>query len=115
MPENLPQTRASGDRRHDRSLIPSRDNPELNARALATLEADKKNEATSLMDGAWTGHPDQNEIAVKQFLPPNQLQARPANHDTHQDLRPVPAGVGKKSIAGTRAAVRTVIRIGMGY
>jgi malate synthase len=92
------------------ALYPSRDNQELNARALAVLEVDKKNEANSLMDGAWTGHPDQNEIAVRQFPAPNQLNARPANHDTHPDLRPVPAGVGKKTVAGTRAAVRTVIR-----
>src|SRR6202041_463681 len=92
------------------ALYPSRDNPELNARALAVLEVDKKNEATSLMDGAWTGHPDQNEIAVRQFPAPNQLQARPANHNTHPDLRPLPSGVGKKTVAGTRAAVRTVIR-----
>ena len=31
------------------------------------------------MDGAWTGHPDQNEIAVSQFPHPNQIQARPVN------------------------------------
>src|SRR5204862_6054592 len=62
------------------------------------------------MDGAWTGHPDQNEIAVSQFPAPNQLQARPANAGTHPDLRPIPAGVGKRTLAGTRAAVRTVIR-----
>src|SRR6202035_3821018 len=92
------------------ALYPSRDNPELNARALAALEVDKKNEATSLMDGAWTGHPDQNEIAVKQFPVPNQLNARPANQSPHPDLRPVSAGVGKKTLSGTRAAVRTVIR-----
>ena len=92
------------------ALYPSRDNPDVNARALAVLEVDKKNDANSLMDGAWTGHPDQNEIAVRQFPAPNQLNARPANHDTHPDLRPVPAGVGKKTVAGTRAAVRTVIR-----
>ncbi len=30
------------------------------------------------MDGAWTGHPDQNEIAVKQFPFPNQVNARKA-------------------------------------
>ena len=60
------------------ALYPSREDPELNGRALAVLEKDKKNEADSLMDGAWTGHPDQNEIAVKQFPQPNQLQARRA-------------------------------------
>jgi malate synthase len=92
------------------ALFPSREDAELNGRALAALEKDKKNEAASLMDGAWTGHPDQNEIAVNQFPAPNQLDARPTNHQTHPDLRPVPAGVGQHTLAGTRAAVRTVIR-----
>src|SRR5207253_8243144 len=92
------------------ALFPSREDPELNARALKALAEDKKNEANSLMDGAWTGHPDQNEIAVSQFPAPNQLQARPANTGAHPDLRPLPTGVGKRTLAGTRAAVRTVIR-----
>jgi malate synthase len=92
------------------ALYPSRDNPELNARALAVLAEDKKNEASCLMDGAWTGHPDQNEIAVAQFPAPNQLKARPENADEHPDLRPLPTGVGKRTLAGTRAAIRTVIR-----
>src|SRR6266404_5649616 len=92
------------------ALYPSRDNAELNARALAVLAEDKKNEASCLMDGAWTGHPDQNEIAVTQFPAPNQLNARPKNADAHPDLRPLPTGVGKRTLAGTRAAIRTVIR-----
>jgi malate synthase len=92
------------------ALYPSREDAELNARALAILAQDKKNEANSLMDGAWTGHPDQNEIAVSQFPVPNQLGARPADAETHADLRPVPKGVGKRTLAGTRAAIRTVIR-----
>src|SRR6202140_5547597 len=92
------------------ALFPSREDAELNARALKALAEDKKNEANSLMDGAWTGHPDQNEIAVSQFPAPNQLRARPANSGTHPDLRPLPTGVGKRTLAGTRAAVRTVIR-----
>jgi malate synthase len=92
------------------ALYPSREDAELNARALKILAEDKKNEANSLMDGAWTGHPDQNEIAVSQFPAPNQLAARPVNASAHPDLRPVPAGVGKRTLAGTRAAVRTVIR-----
>jgi malate synthase len=92
------------------ALYPSREDAELNARALAVLAQDKKNEATSLMDGAWTGHPDQNEIAVSQFPAPNQLRARPANANTHPDLRPIPANAGKRTLAGTRAAIRTVIR-----
>ena len=39
------------------ALYPSREDPELNERALKALAQDKKNEATCLMDGAWTGHP----------------------------------------------------------
>jgi malate synthase len=62
------------------------------------------------MDGAWTGHPDQNEIAVTQFPAPNQLGARPKNANVHPDLRPLPTGVGRRTLAGTRAAIRTVIR-----
>lgn len=92
------------------ALYPSREDAELNARALKVLAEDKKNEANSLMDGAWTGHPDQNEIAVSQFPVPNQLQARPQNAKAHPDLRPLPTGVGKRTLAGTRAAIRTVIR-----
>jgi malate synthase len=92
------------------ALYPSREDAELNARALKALAEDKKNEANSLMDGAWTGHPDQNEIAVSQFPVPNQLSARPANGNKHPDLRPLPTSVGKRTLAGTRAAIRTVIR-----
>jgi len=92
------------------ALYPSREDAELNARALKVLAEDKKNEANSLMDGAWTGHPDQNEIAVSQFPVPNQLQARSANANTHPNLRPLPTGMGKRTLAGTRAAIRTVIR-----
>jgi len=92
------------------ALFPSREDAQLNAWALKVLAEDKKNEALSLMDGAWTGHPDQNQIAVSQFPVPNQLQARPAHANTHPDLRPLPTGVGKRTLAGTRAAIRTVIR-----
>ncbi|MGB8964230.1 MAG: hypothetical protein WCB99_01200, partial [Candidatus Cybelea sp.] len=53
------------------ALYPSREDPALNARALEVLQADKANEAACFMDGAWTGHPDQNAIAVAQFPHPN--------------------------------------------
>ena len=92
------------------ALYPSREDPDLNARALAVLEQDKRNEAACFMDGAWTGHPDQNAIAVAQFPAPNQLAARPRGIERYPDLRPVPVGVGRHSLAGTRAAVRTAIR-----
>jgi len=92
------------------ALFPSREDPALNERALRVLAQDKKNEANCLMDGAWTGHPDQNEIAVAQFPFPNQLTARKPGAPRYPDLRPSPKGVGTMTVAGTRAAVRTVIR-----
>jgi malate synthase len=92
------------------ALYPSRQDPDLNARALAALQKDKKNEADSLMDGAWTGHPDQNQVALEQFPTPNQLHARRPAAERRPDLRPVPAGIGKRTLEGTRAAIRTVIR-----
>jgi malate synthase len=93
------------------ALYPSREDPELNVRALSVLDRDKRNEAACLMDGAWTGHPDQNAIAVAAFPFPNQLGARPAIAvDLRPDLRPAPVGVGATTLDGTRAAVRTVIR-----
>ena len=97
------------------ALYPSRENAELNARALAVLEQDKKNEATCRMDGAWTGHPDQNAIAVAQFPVPNQLGSFQPEFEAHPDLRPPVGGVGKVTVDGTRAAVRTVIRYRNGY
>ena len=92
------------------ALFPSRTDKELNERAMKALQQDKKNEANCLMDGAWTGHPDQNEIAVAQFPYPNQIAKRPSLPNAHPDLRPIPKGVGNITLAGTRAAVRTVIR-----
>ena len=96
------------------ALFPSREDAELNTRALEGLAKDKKNEANCGMDGAWTGHPDQNQIAVAQFPEPNQLGNPSGKPDTSEkrypNLRPEPKGVGKRTIAGTRAAIRTVIR-----
>jgi malate synthase len=92
------------------ALYPSREDAELNARALAVLERDKANEAACLMDGAWTGHPDQNAIAVAQFPYPNQVGRRPSLETPRPDLRPAPIGIGATTLEGTRAAVRTVIR-----
>jgi malate synthase len=92
------------------ALYPDRADAELNARALAVLQKDKKNESDRGFDGAWTGHPDQNQIAVDQFPFPNQIKTHKAVGERYPDLRPKPIGVGKRTIAGTRAAVRTVIR-----
>lgn len=92
------------------ALYPSREDAELNSRALAALERDKANEAACFMDGAWTGHPDQNAIAVAQFPAPNQIAKRPSLPDAHPNMRPAPIGIGEHTLEGTQAAVRTVIR-----
>ncbi len=93
------------------ALYPSREDAELNTRALAVLEKDKLNESKSGFDGAWTGHPDQNEIAVAQFPVSNQLGTRRGvGFERYADLRPAPEGVGQRTVSGTRAAIRTVIR-----
>src|SRR5207247_8313396 len=44
------------------------------------------------------------------FPYPNQIQARRPDADIHKDLRPSAQGVGKRTLQGTRDAVRTVIR-----
>ncbi|MBX7173821.1 MAG: hypothetical protein K1X72_22820 [Pyrinomonadaceae bacterium] len=92
------------------ALYPSRVDSELNDRALKVLEVDKRNESSVGMDGAWTGHPDQNAIAVAQFPKPNQNFKRAENAERYPDLRPSIESVGKRTLNGTRAAIRTVIR-----
>src|SRR5437867_387767 len=70
------------------ALYPSREDAALNARALDVLAKDKKNEANCGMDGAWTGHPDQNAIAVAQFPEPNQLGTPTGSPDTSEKRYP---------------------------
>jgi malate synthase len=97
------------------AIFPDRANAEFNQQALENLERDKRNESACLFDGAWTGHPDQNAIAVAQFPNPNQGFKRRPDASATPDLRPPIAGVGTTSANGTRAAVRTVIRYRHGY
>lgn len=97
------------------ALFPSAD-PEVNKRALEVLERDKHNEASMGMDGAWTGHPGQNAIAVGQFPVPNQVSFRwnLEGEDRFPDLRPQPVGVGHRTLEGTRQAIRVCIQYAEG-
>jgi malate synthase len=97
------------------AIFPDRANPAFNKQALEALERDKKNEADCLFDGAWTGHPDQNEIAVAQFPVPNQGFKRKPGANATPDLRPPVTGIGTRSVQGTKAAIRTAIRYRQGY
>ena len=92
------------------ALFPNRADAAQNERALKVLEADKRNEASVGMDGAWTGHPDQNAVAVAQFPAPNQGFVEFAGRERFPDLRPAPRSIGKYTLEGTRAAARTAIR-----
>jgi malate synthase len=91
------------------AVFPDRSDAAHTARALKILEQDKRNEASYLMDGAWTGHPDQNEIAKAQFPFPNQGFAR-RRTPRHPDLRTPPTGIGKRTVGGTRAAISSILR-----
>jgi malate synthase len=90
------------------ALFPDRTDAVRNARALNVLERDKRNEARMLMDGAWTGHPDQNAIALRAFPAPNQRFARRPT-PRYPELRVPPADAGARTLAGTRAAVNAVL------
>ena len=63
------------------AVIPSRNDPEANERALAGVRADKRREATNGFDGTWVAHPDVVGVALAEFdailgTAPNQI-ARP--------------------------------------
>lgn len=90
------------------ALYPSRQDPELNERALKVLKADKENEAACLMDGAWTGHPDQNEIAVAAFPEPNQLDKLPGDEWLMPNLRDF---TGREGLSVTEEGTREAIRV----
>ena len=63
----------------------------------------------ALMDGAWTGHPDQNQIAVASSLSRTNCQ-RAAQMPTRILTCDLSPRALETHPAGTRAAVRTVIR-----
>lgn len=103
------------------ALFPSRYDPILNKAALHALEQDKKNESAFGFDGAWTGHPDQNQIAIDQFPFPNQLSVVPPDRNLTLNVPPeldLPRTLGENggmrlannvTEAGTRMAIRTCI------
>ena len=77
---------------------------------IAVVDAGGNLTAFGKMDGAWTGHPDQNTIAVAQFPAPNQRFKRPPGIDRYPNLMAVPEGVGSHTVAGSRAAARAAHR-----
>ena len=92
------------------ALFPSREDPELNARALAVLERDKKNEA-SLPDGRrldWTSRSERDRGRAIP-VPKSTRTLRPSLKRASR-FAPRTARRRRDDARGTRAAVRTVIR-----
>jgi malate synthase len=63
------------------ALIPSRKDPEANARAIEAVRADKAREAGDGFDGTWVAHPDVVDVARAEFDKvlgdkPNQIDRR---------------------------------------
>lgn len=90
------------------AMYPDRKNKKRDTLARKKLKADKENEAACLMDGAWTGHPDQNEIAVNAFPHPNQLDKMPGL-SALPDLREFD-NTYPVTEEGTREAIRVCIQ-----
>ena len=97
------------------AFIPNRRDPEVTARALAAVTADKKREAGDGFDGTWVAHPDLVETARAEFdavlgQTPNQLdRQRPEVHVTGADLLDLRIQ-GQVTDAGVHANVSIAIR-----
>jgi len=99
---------------HDRALSQPRRCGTQRTRAGRARPKTKRTKPTAAMDGAWTGHPDQNEIAVAQSsrAQPVGKSVGRAGYQRGSISRSAShsKGIGKPDIGGTRAPIRTVIR-----
>ncbi len=96
------------------AFIPIKSDPEVNAAAIAKVEADKRREVTAGHDGTWVAHPGLVEVAKKIFdegMPtPNQISVVPTGPPvTAADLLEVPQG------PVTEKGVRQNVNIGLLY
>ncbi len=98
------------------AFIPNRNDPEVTARALAAVAADKRREATDGFDGTWVAHPDLIETARAEFdavLGDRQNQVerqRPDVHVTAEQLLDVAAITGDITDAGVHSNVSVAVR-----
>jgi malate synthase len=99
------------------AFIPSRRDPEVNARALAKVREDKEREAADGFDGSWVAHPDLVPVCAEVFDRalgdrPNQLDRRRADvHVTADQLLDVASIPG----AATEAGLRGNVDVGLRY
>ncbi|MFI6163821.1 malate synthase A [Micromonospora haikouensis] len=98
------------------AFIPSRRDPEVNARALARVRADKQREAADGFDGSWVAHPDLVPVCREEF--DAVLGERPHQLDRRRDevaadgaaLIDLSASVAPPTAAGLRANVSVALR-----
>ena len=99
------------------AFIPDRRDPEVTARALAQVRADKEREATAGYDGTWVAHPDLVPVAREVF--DEVLGVRP--HQLHRLRDDVVVGarelidVGSASGEVTSAGVRSNVSVALRY
>src|SRR5260370_4235143 len=90
------------------AFIPSRRDPEVNAKALAKVREDKARESADGFDGSWVAHPDLVPVCQEVFdgvlgTSPNQLgKQRDDVHVTAEDLLAVSKTPGALTEAGLR-------------
>jgi malate synthase len=96
------------------ALFPSKD-PAQNEVAMRVLATDKKLEADFGFRGAWSGHPEQNAVAMGQFPWPEQRVVRYPGAAAGPELAASPTGLGRTTVQGTRDACRTMIEYAAGY
>jgi malate synthase len=99
------------------AFIPSRRDPDVNARALAKVREDKDREAAAGFDGSWVAHPDLVPICREAFDAvlgdrPNQLGRR------RDDVAPSAADLLDVASAGgacTEAGLRNDVSVALQY
>ncbi len=97
------------------AFVPSRRDPEVNARALAAVRADKEREATDGFDGSWVAHPDLVATCREVFdaalgAAPNQLDRMTSDDVGAADLLAVDRTAGQVTEAGVRTNVAVSLR-----
>ncbi|MGP3951841.1 malate synthase A [Streptomyces sp. 7N604] len=98
------------------AFIPSRRDPEVNARALEKVKADKDREAGDGFDGSWVAHPDLVPVARASFdavlgEKPNQKdRLREDVHVTAEQLTDIASLDARPTYEGLRNAVQVGTR-----
>ena len=99
------------------AFIPSRRDPEANARALAAVRADKERESGDGFDGTWVAHPDLVPVAREVF--DGVLGTRLNQKDRlRPEVRVAVSDILDVSVPGsavTEAGVRANVSIGLSY